>query len=421
MHHMLQLNYLDDETEVIRGIIERRRQRRMPRERRCWVRPWLDVGRRLPFGQFHRLMPELRHEDPASFINYIRIQPQMFDELVQRITPRVTKRDTNYRKAIEPEMKIAIALRHLASGDNYSSMKFNFRVPQNTISLIVREVCQAIVDEFQDEVIKCPTTSEEWKAVAEQFEKRWNVPHAVGALDGKHIAIRKPNSSGSLYHNYKGFFSIVLLGMVDADYKFLWADTGGFGHMSDSQLFNESQLKECILDGSIGFPPADKLPNDDNDTPYFILGDDIFALRTYLMKPYSQRNMTVQKRIYNYRISRGRRVVENAFGILAQRWQILLSTMMHAPLNVRLLVDACICLHNLMRIRYPALQNAGIDREDDNHIIVPGAWRDVGMMHAIEMIKGATRATTAGKQQQEYLKHYFNSPAGSVPWQDDMI
>ena len=90
MHQMLQLNYLDDETEVIRGIIERRRQRRMPRERRCWVHPWLDVGRRLQFGQFHRLMPELRHEDPASFINYIRIQPQMFDELVQRITPRET-------------------------------------------------------------------------------------------------------------------------------------------------------------------------------------------------------------------------------------------------------------------------------------------------------------------------------------------
>ena len=84
MHQMLQLNYLDDETEVIRGIIERRRQRRMPRERRYWVRPWLDVGRRLQFGQFHRLMPELRHEDPASFINYIRIQPQMFDELVSK-------------------------------------------------------------------------------------------------------------------------------------------------------------------------------------------------------------------------------------------------------------------------------------------------------------------------------------------------
>ena len=59
--------------------------------------------------------------------------------------------------------------------------------------------------------------------------------------------------------------------------------------------------------------------------------------------------------------------------------------------------------------------------EDDNHIIVSGAWREVGLMHKIEMIKGATRATTAGKQQQEYLKHYFNSPAGSVPWQNDMI
>ena len=102
------------------------------KERRCWACPGLDVSRRLQFEQFNRLMPELRHEDPAPFINF------------QRIGARVTKRDTNYRKAIEPGMKIEIALKHLASGDNYSSMKFNNSV---------REVCQAIVDELQDEVI----------------------------------------------------------------------------------------------------------------------------------------------------------------------------------------------------------------------------------------------------------------------------
>ena len=261
-------------------------------------------------------MPELRHEDPASFINFIRIPPEMFDELITRIGPRCTKRDTNFRKAIEPEMKIAITL---AAGDNYSSMKYNFRVPQNTISVIVREVCEVIVEEYKNEVITCPSTPEEWKAIAEQFERRWNVPHAVGALDGKHIAIRKPNDSGSLYRNYKGFSSVDLMGLVNADYKFIWIDNVGFGHMSDFQIFNDSELKECILNGTIGWPQPDKLPNDDKVTPYFILGDDIFALRTYLMKPYSTRFMSNGQRIFNYRISRGRRVVENAFGFLAQR------------------------------------------------------------------------------------------------------
>ena len=82
----------------------------------------------------------------------------MFDELVTRLAPRCTKQDTHYRKAIEPGLKIAVTLRHLETGDKYSSIKFNFRVPHNTMSLIVREVCMAIVDEYKNEVIKCPTT-----------------------------------------------------------------------------------------------------------------------------------------------------------------------------------------------------------------------------------------------------------------------
>lgn len=85
----------------------------------------------------------------------------------------------------------------------------------------------------------------------------------------------------------KVFFSLVLMGLVDADCKFLWIDGGGYGNMSDAQIFNESDLKECLEDNSIAFPAADPLPNDDISTPYLILGYDAFGLRTYLMKPYA--------------------------------------------------------------------------------------------------------------------------------------
>ena len=101
----------------------------------------------------------------------------------------------------------------------------------------------------------------------------------------------------------------------------------GHSQMLKSTFYNESELKECLEDGSIGFPDADPLPNDDRNVPYFFLEDDAFGMRTYLMKPYSQRGMTREEMITNYRIYRGRCVVENAFGILAQRWQLLLTTM----------------------------------------------------------------------------------------------
>ena len=71
--------------------------------------------------------------------------------------------------------------------------------------------------------------------------RRWNVPHACGALDGKHVAIRCPANPGFLFHNYKGFFSVVLMALVDADYKFLWTDVGGCGSMSDAQIYNDSE------------------------------------------------------------------------------------------------------------------------------------------------------------------------------------
>ncbi|XP_014673140.1 PREDICTED: uncharacterized protein LOC106813509 [Priapulus caudatus] len=116
------------------------------------------------------------------------------------------------------------------------------------------------------------------------------------------------------------------MALVDADYKFIWADIGGMGSASDAQIYNASELNKCIEDGSLGFPDSDLLPNDNQDVPNFFVGDDAFTLRPNMMKPYSLRGMTRPERILNYRLSRARRVVENAFGILANRFQVLLST-----------------------------------------------------------------------------------------------
>ena len=134
-------------------------------------------------------------------------------------------------------------------------------------------------------------------------------PTHWGSVDGKHVRIICPNNSGSVYYNYKHFYSILLFVLVDADYKFLWADVSGNGA-------NDSELKRRVEDGTIGWPDPAPIPGDNQPMPYFIVGDDAFALRKTMMKPYSRRNLGHDERIFNYRLSRARRVVENAFGIL---------------------------------------------------------------------------------------------------------
>ena len=121
------------------------------------------------------------------------------------------------------------------------------------------------------------------------------------------MAIRCPKNGGSLYFNYKGFHSIILLALVDAKYKFLWVDVGTNGSSSDAQIFNDCDLCSGIIDGTLDVPDAEPLPGDDRDMPYFLIGDDAFSLRTWLMKPFSARGLPDEERIYNYRLSHARR------------------------------------------------------------------------------------------------------------------
>ena len=189
-------------------------------------------------------------------------------------------------------MKLAVTLRHLSTGETYSSLQYQWRVGRTRLNdhlQICPQVCKAILKEFQHEYLMSPTDPEDWKKIEERFRNRWNIPpHAVGALNGKHIAIKKPKKSDSEYFNYKGYFSLVLLALVDADYKFLLVNVGASGSSDDAQIFNGSKLRRRIENGRLGLPPPKPLGPGRPDLHYFLLGDDAFALMPWLVKPYSR-------------------------------------------------------------------------------------------------------------------------------------
>lgn len=296
-----------------------RRKTRKAKERSVWVRPYLT--RRASHGHYDNLMRELALEDPQLYRNFLRLDEGQFNQIVERVRPRLQRETTFWRKPLDVGLRVAITLRFLATGETYKSLSYAFRVASNTISKLVPETCRAIVAEFGDEVMQLPTTPEGWKEIASGFAERWNFPHTVGAIDGKHIRITNPALGGFNYFNYKRYFSIVLLAVVDYDYRFTYMDVGAVGSESDAGVFAQSRLSALLDTAEANLPPSEPFLEDPSGPPmpYFLVGDDAFALRPWLLKPYPCRGLTHDERIYNYRFSRARRVVENAFGILANR------------------------------------------------------------------------------------------------------
>ncbi|XP_023240497.1 uncharacterized protein LOC111638949 [Centruroides sculpturatus] len=135
------------------------------------------------------------------------------------------------------------------------------------------------------------------------FQDRWNVLHCFGAIDGKHIVMRKPINSGSHYHNYKGTESIVLLAVVDANYTFRYVNVGTQGRISDGGVWNKCNLKELVDVNALDIPPAHSLPGQDIFTPYVFFAKDAFGLKPYILKPYGGNDLTLEERICNYRLA----------------------------------------------------------------------------------------------------------------------
>lgn len=268
-------------------------------------------------------------------------------------------------------------------------------------------------------MFQTPTTEAEWREVANGYQEKWQFPHCLGAIDGKHIYIQLPANSGSTYHNYKSRFSVVLMAVVDANYKFIYANVGAQGRVSDAGLFGQSDLRTAMDRGLLNVPCPEPLPDTNLTMPYAFIGDEAFPLRTDLVKPYPHRNLDHGQRIFNYRLSRARRTVENAFGILANRLRVFQTNIALEPDKVITITLAALSLHNFLREKTSEayLPPAFVDTEDENHRVVPGAWRRDGELASVAASR-ARNATATAKELRDQLKTYFLSPAGSVHWQE---
>lgn len=246
-------------------------------------------------------------------------------------------------------------------------------------------------------------------------------------MDGKHVAVQAPSRSGSEFFNYKGFFSIVLFAVSNANYQIMYYNVGCQGRISDGGVFAKTQFRKLLEDSKLNLPENSPLPGRSKAIPYVFLGDDAFPLSTYLMKPYpGAQSKNSPRRIFNYRLSRARRISENVFGILSARFRVLRKPLLLDPTKSEKIVAACIHLHNFLRrsstSRGSYTPTGTFDSEDkDTGEIIPGAWRrEVGSKENFASIK--TKPSNSSQEAQHVrneLADYFMTPEGQVPWQQN--
>ena len=383
-------------------------------------------------GHYHNLVQEMRLKDHSIHFNYLRMLPSTFDDLLHLVGPSLVKGTTNFRKPLPPELRVAVALRYLATGESQASLSYNYRIGRSTVCDILDEVPEKIWEALSPVAVRVPKSCEEWKRLADDFWNLWGFPLCLGAIDGKHCVVQCPPRSGSAFFNYKGTFSIVMMAVADASYMFTFVDIGDFGRQSDSSIFNNSPLGEALNRGSLNIPDEGQLPNTTHKAKFCFIGDEAFPLKDNLLRPYPGKNLDEKLRIFNYRLSRARRVVENAFGILWARWRFLRSPIQAHPEKAVKNILAAVALHNWLKKHEDSQKCYGrvycppgyVDYEDCHGILHKGVWRsevsEAGPLQKVGKL-GTNNHTKSAEYYRSMFANFFVSRQGELPWQQDYV
>ena len=330
----------------------------------------------------------------ARFKKTFRISRSTFKYILNRIGPFLA-RETVTEDPISPELRLALCLYRLGRGDYLYTVAEMAGVGVSTVCSIVNEVCQVLVDHLWSECVSShmPKTQDDFMKKMLDMDEFWQFPCCWAAIDGCHIPIKCP--PGGLeackeYHNFKNFYSIVLMGLVDSHYRFVWGSCGFPGNSHDAVIFRSTDLWNSIQEGFI--PTIGKAVGDIT-VPPLIVGDSAFPLRSWLMKPFTNAVLTPQQHYFNYRLSRARMVTEAAYGQLKGRWRVLLRKSESSRDQARITTLACMVLHNIC-----IMQGDAISRKLDLSLDESGGKRNREELRKIIQMRDCTSIRDASHE-----------------------
>ncbi|XP_058826424.1 putative nuclease HARBI1 isoform X1 [Topomyia yanbarensis] len=316
--------------------------------RRCWMKKWLE--KRDQYTHV-RLLREISISDEEDFRNYFRMNKETYEKLLKMVQPHIFRQDTVMRRCISAHERLAVTLRYLATGRNFEDLKFSAIISPASISTAIVETCEVFIYVLQ-EYMKFPNTPQEWQNLSKDFGMLHGFYNCVGSIDGKHIAIHKPEHSGALYYNYKGFYSIVLA-VANARKEFIMVDAGMNGRISDGGVFYYSKFGELLKENKLNLPDPAPLPGTSDKFPFVFVADEAFALDVNVMKPYALKALDKNRLVYNEKLSRARVTIENAFGILASRFGVFQKPIYLSPEKSAIVTMAACYLHNFLAQENP--------------------------------------------------------------------
>ena len=297
------------------------------------------------------------------FTEYFRINKETFNNLCEILRPELSNQNTQLRNAVDLEKRVAIAIRRLAKGDSFTSLSMQFGVGSSTCHAICQEF-EATLCNIRGRYIKFPYTRNEAQRIINDFQELNGIPQIVGIVDGSHIPIIAPNENKEDYFNRKHHYSVNLMGIVDSKQKFLYASVGYPGSIHDSRVLQLSSVYNGIENGDLLSNPIVRISGL-NIKPQ-IIGDSAFPDRSWILKPYSDINLTPTERQFSKKLCGIREIIEQAFGMLKSRQRILFKKNEQKLENVTRTVTAAVVMHNFCLQNGDYFGNVEIENNRDD-------------------------------------------------------
>jgi len=200
---------------------------------------------------------------------------------------------------------------------------------------------------------------------------------------------------------------VVLQGVADTASGFIFVDMGAYGKQSDGGSFSASNLYHFLEDFESTLPKPASFEGSGTEMPFVILGDEAYPLKTYLMKPLARKDLSCEECVFNYRLSRARRCIECAFGILRAKWRLLNKAIETNVSKADRTVRFICLLHNII---------IGLEGTTHDHSVLQATSQIRGSRQARTNIscRSFSRSSKGAIDVRNAFKEYFNGPIEAV-------